>query len=104
MNWLIPGYNGTNAASTPTARDNRLSGQALEAATQARAAGDASTAYKRRADGSYQLPTDALGVVPMMSKYGGVGAVRVIALLSETGFARGMVEAHVLLIVNSTHS
>ena len=75
MNWLIPGYNGTGG-SEPGARDARLAGNALAEAVSARAAGMTSTAYTRRADGTFSLPTDALGIVPMMSAYGGGGAVR----------------------------
>ena len=73
MNWLIPGYNGTGG-SAPGDRDARLVGRAAAAAAAARAAGATSTAYTRRLDGSYALPSDALGTVPMMSAYGGVGA------------------------------
>lgn len=73
MNWRIPGYNGTSP-SAAGARDARLAGAALTAAAAARTAGATSTAYTARSDGSFALPTDALGIVPMMSAYGGVGA------------------------------
>jgi hypothetical protein len=75
QNWLIPGYNGSGG-SAPGARDARLAGAALAAAAVARAAGATSAAYTPRADGTFALPTDALGIVPMMSALGGGGAAR----------------------------
>ena len=73
-NWLIPGYNASSPLS-PTARYDRLTGAALAAATAARQAGQTSTAFSRRADGSYALPTDAAGVPAMLALApGGVAA------------------------------
>jgi hypothetical protein len=76
QNWLIPGYNHSCVMCTPGDRDARLTGSAYSLAAEARAKGMTSVAYSRRSDGSYALPTDALGIVPMMSIYEGVGAVR----------------------------
>jgi hypothetical protein len=75
QNWLIPGFNGTGP-SAPGARDARLAGAALAAAAAARAAGATSITYTPRADGTFALPTDALGIVPFMSALGGGGAAR----------------------------
>jgi len=75
MNWFIPSYNGSTTLS-PDARDARLSGAALNLANAARSANMTSQNYLLRADGTYELPTDALGIVPMMSAYGGLGAQR----------------------------
>ena len=73
-NWLIPGYNASSPLS-PTARYSRLTGAALAAATAARQAGETSTAYTRRADGSFALPTDALGLAAMLAQApGGLAA------------------------------
>ena len=73
-NWLIPGYN-LSSPLAPTARYSRLTGAALAAAAAARQAGQTSTSLSRRADGSYALPTDALGVPAMLALApGGVAA------------------------------
>ena len=74
QNWLIPGYNASSPLA-PTARYDRLVGAALAAATAARQDGQTSTAFSRRADGSYALPTDAAGVPAMLALApGGVAA------------------------------
>lgn len=72
MNWLIPGRGAPSPAS-PGARDARLTGAAAAAAAAARAANATSTAYTRRADGSYALPTDAAGLGPMLTRPDGPG-------------------------------
>lgn len=74
--WLLPGYNRSCATCEPGDRDARLTGAAAALAAAARASGATTQAYVRRSDGTFALPTDALGIVPMMSAYGGVGAVR----------------------------
>jgi hypothetical protein len=75
MNWLIPGYNGSTTLP-PGSRDSRLRGSALNLASAARSANQTSKDYLRRADGTFSLPTDALGIMPMMSSYGGLGPER----------------------------
>ena len=71
---LIPGVNGSSSTSG-NARDNRLQGAALSIATAARAQNATSRAYTLRSDGTYALPTDALGIEGMFSSYGGPGLV-----------------------------
>jgi hypothetical protein len=73
MNWLIPGYNGSSK-TLPGDRDTRLTGSAQSLADAARAANTTSQVYTRRSDGTFILPTDALGIVPLMSAFGGVGS------------------------------
>ena len=72
QNWLIPGYNGSSHAPGD-ARDHRLVAAAAAAASAARAANQTSTAYTRRPDGTFLLPTDALGIAGMMTTAGGPG-------------------------------
>ena len=76
QNWKIPGYNRSCSTCSAGDRDSRLTGTALALAAEARANGMTSVAYTRRFDGTYALPTDALGIVPMMSLYDGVGPIR----------------------------
>src|SRR5689334_12531826 len=71
-NWLIPGVNGT-VRGDPDARNRRLTGAAAAAAAAARANGSTSVAYSRRPDGTYAIPTDALGIAAMMAAFGGPG-------------------------------
>ena len=72
--WLIPGYNASSPLP-PAARYARLSGSAAAAAAAARAAGATSNATTWRADGSYALPTDALGVPALLARApGGLAA------------------------------
>ena len=48
-------------------------GNAASLAAEARAANLTSIAYTRRPDGTYRIPTDALGIAPMMNQ--GVGVI-----------------------------
>jgi len=74
QNWRIPGYNGS-AATVPGERDARLAGAAAAAAQAARSANATSQSYTRRRDGTFTLPTDALGIVPMMGSDPTMGAI-----------------------------
>ena len=77
QNWRIPGIDGASAAP-PFARDNRLVGSAASAAAAARAANQTSSAYTRRSDGTYSLPTDARGLAAMLAQAPGGPAAGVV--------------------------
>ena len=67
-NWRVPGYDPRGASPLdPVARTNRLTGRASSVAATARAANATSRAYLQRPDGSFILPTDALGIPAMLA-------------------------------------
>lgn len=80
-------------------------GNALSLASAARASGQTSTAYVLRADGTHTIPTDALGIAPMMA--GGVGVDNGTVFWNQIFMSqvrRGMGGAYSLACQERTHA